>query len=201
MATRAGADAAEAYLGSSRELEIKIIGGRVERTVEAEDRGCGLRVSKGIRQGFASTTDLSRDGLCALVDASLAVAARVPEDPFAGLPEPSGRPYPELVLFDPVVDSLSWEHAASLAARTEEAALAVDARLIPGEGSTFVAARGEVAIASTLGVAAVYAGSHYALGCSPLAVHGDDRQRQSWHEARRFLSDLPEPEIVGRIAG
>jgi PmbA protein len=201
MAGRAGADAAEAYLGTSREIEIKIIRGRVERTMESEDMGCGLRISKGLRQGFASTTDLSREGLCALVDGALAVAARVPEDPYAALPEPPGRPYPTLSLLDPGIEELSWERAADLATRTESAALAVDPRLVSGEGSFFAAASGKVALASTLGVAAAYGGTHASLGCSPLAVHRGERQRQSWHEARRFLADLPAPETVGRCAG
>ena len=56
MARRAGADDAEVYLESSRELEVKVLGGRLERTTEAVDAGCGLRVGKGGRPGFASTT-------------------------------------------------------------------------------------------------------------------------------------------------
>lgn len=200
MATRAGAGASEAYLGRSREIEVKIRNGRVERTTDAGGTGCGLRVERGSRQGFASTTDLSREGLCALVEAALAIASRVPEDPDGRLPDAPGEPVLLLELDDPAVDALTWESAVELASRVEAAALAADPRITAGEGSTFSKSHGEVAIASSRGVNAGYSGTRCFLGCAPVAARNGERQRQFWQEGRRFLEDLPQPEEIGRLA-
>ncbi|HZE89493.1 MAG TPA: TldD/PmbA family protein [Verrucomicrobiae bacterium] len=200
MAGRAGADAAEALLEWSHEIEIKVVGGRLERTTEAVDLGCGLRVQKRGCPGFASTTDLSADGLRALVDAALAIAARVDADESASLPDPAPGVPPSLELLDPRLEDLPWDDALSLARRVEEGALAAGPAVKPGEGSAFARARGAVAVASTRGVRAAYEGSHCLLRSAPVAQSGSERQRQTWHEGRRFLADLPAPEEVGAAA-
>jgi len=199
-ARRAGADGAEAYMARSRHLEIKVVNGRLERTEESRDAGCGLRVERGIRQGFASTTDLSSQGLGSLVEVALAIAARAPEDPHGGLPEPEGTPSAALDLLDPEAESVPWATAVEMALRAEAAAVAADSRVTAGEGSTFARARGDVAIASSKGIRAGYSGSRCAIGCAPIAIEGGERQRQVWHEGRRFLSELPSPEEVGARA-
>ncbi|MBI3448052.1 MAG: TldD/PmbA family protein [Acidobacteria bacterium] len=200
MAGRAGADAAEACFEWSHEIEIKVIAGRLERTTEAVDLGCGLRVQRRGSPGFASTTDLSADGLRALVDAALAIAARVDADESASLPDPDAASPRPLELLDPRLDELPWDDGVALARRVEQGALAAGGGVTAGEGSAFARARGAFAVASTRGVRAAYDGTHCVLRSAPVAVRGGERQRQTWQEGRRFLADLPAPEEVGAAA-
>ncbi len=200
-AVRSGADAAEAYLSRSAEREVKVRGGRLERTVESASLGCGLRVERGCRHGFSSTTDLSGEGILRLVEAALAIAERSPEDADAALPGGAGSPPPVLELEDPALADLEFPRAVEIACRAEEAALGTDPRVTPGEGTTFASGRGEIAVASTRGIASAHAGTRCALACYPVAVAGAERQRQYWFESRRFLDDLPSPEEVGARAG
>jgi len=199
-ASKAGADAAEAYLSRSEQLEIKIVNGLVERTTESRSAGCGLRVERGQRNGFAATTDLTTRGLESLVETALAIAERAPEDPDGCLPETQGAIFPTLDLVDPELEAISFEQGVELASRVESAALASDPRMTPGEGSTFARGRGDVAIASTRGIEAAYSGTRCGLACAPVAVEGNERQRQVWHDGRRFFSNLETPEEVGRRA-
>src|SRR5262249_8998642 len=193
-------DAAEAYVSRSEDLEIKVRDGRVERSESSGGIGCGVRVEKGARQGFASTTDLSRDGIHAVVEAAPPIAARVPDGADGRLPDPRPSNGVDPEIFDPSIGAFGWERTLDLARRVESGARAVDPRVTPGEGSTASTGAGQVAVASTRGIAAAWAGTRCSLGCAPVAAEGQERQRQVWHEARRFLADLPEPEAVGRPA-
>jgi len=200
QALAAGADAAEAYLSRSWEREIKVRLGRLERTVEASGTGCGLRVDRGARQGFASTTELSSDGIRRLVETALALAAQAPEDPHGALPSRPPDPPPVLDLFDPAVPEVPFERGVELAAAAEEAALASDPRLTAGEGSAFVHSCGEIAVANTRGPMASFSGTRCSLACVPTAGQGAERQRQYWYEGRRFIADLPPAAEVGILA-
>jgi PmbA protein len=200
LARRSGADAAETYLSRFKETEIRVRGGRIERTTEAAGLGCGLRVDRGLRQGFASTTDLSPSGLDDLVSAALAIADRVPEDPHGPIPEAQPGTLAALDLFDQSVDTVDFDRCVKMARAVEEAALAADPRVTAGEGSVYAQAQGEVAIASTRGAAVSHEATSFSLACQPVAEAGGERQRLTWHESRRFLSDLPPPEVVGSTA-
>jgi PmbA protein len=200
-AMKAGADAAEACMSRVRRGEVRVRDGEIERTVSSDSAGCGLRVDMGVRQGFASSTDLSGEGVRRLVEAAVAMAGVAPEDPHGSIPEISAGPRDVPALEDPAVDEIRFDEAFRFALRTEEGALAVDGRIHAGEGSLFAHGRGEVAIASTRGAGSAYTGTHCTLVCSPVASSSGEQQRQHWHESRRFLEDLPSPEEVGSRAG
>lgn len=200
-AVRSGADAAEAYMSRSAEREVKVRGGRLERTVESANLGCGLRVEREGRHGFSSTTDLSGEGVLRLVETALAIAERSPEDADAAIPGGADLPTSALDLDDPALAEVDFSRAVEIACRAEEAALRTDPRVTSGEGTTFGSGKGEIAIAGTRGIASAHAGTRCALACYPVAVAGEERQRQYWFESRRFLADLPPPEEVGARAG
>lgn len=200
MAVRAGADAAEAWASWIQEREVRVRSGKVEKLIEADSGGIGLRVDRGRRQGFASSTDPSNEGLRELVDDSLALAAGSPEDEDGLIPDNPQAPAARLDLADPGLSSLDFDDGFDLARRSEEAALSFDGRITSGEGSTFAHGRRRVAIFSTRGTAASYESTLALLACHPIARSDHGLQRHSWYEGRRFLSDLPPPESVGRRA-
>ncbi|HXI04027.1 MAG TPA: DNA gyrase modulator, partial [Candidatus Saccharimonadales bacterium] len=119
-ALRAGADAAEAYLVGGRSTEIRVRGGRIERTVRSDGMGCGLRVDRGRRQGFASSTDLSPAGIRALAASAISLSRFAPEDPDVLIPEVKGADggvEPSDDLDDPELHGLSFERATEIARR------------------------------------------------------------------------------------
>jgi PmbA protein len=158
-------------------------------------------VDRSGRTGFASTTDLSPQGIASLARSAVAIAGSAPEDPDARLAAPSPAPLRDLDLHDPSVESLDFERGRGMAIEAERAALASDPRVGPGEGTLFAHSSGEVAIASTLGLAARYEGTRCLLSCTPVAEEAGRRERLSWFEGARHLSDLPPAESIGRRAG
>ena len=57
-ARKAGADAAEACLESSRSFTVKVQGGTIDSLKQSATRGLGLRVFVNGAEGFVSSTDL-----------------------------------------------------------------------------------------------------------------------------------------------
>lgn len=201
-ARAAGAHAAEAYLSRVRSWEVRVRGGSIERCVHSDGLGCGLRVDRGKRQGFASTTDLSRDGIRLLVDSALTVAAVAPEDPDALIPPAdTSKEVSVEDLEDPELLDVAFERALDLARRAQEGALAAHSSVRPGEGSAFSWGDGRVAVANSRGTRRSYGSTHCSLLSSPVAARQGEMQRQHWIEGRCRLADLPAPEEVGREAG
>src|SRR6266487_4053663 len=62
-ALRAGAEAAEACVQSSRSFGVEVNGGRIEALKHGATRGLGLRVIVGGAVGFVSSNDLSPTAL------------------------------------------------------------------------------------------------------------------------------------------
>ena len=84
-ATRAGADAADSVVVSSGSTEVSVRLGKIEDIQRSESGDLGLRVFVGSRSASASTSDLSRTAIDALVERTVAMARLAPEDPFAAL--------------------------------------------------------------------------------------------------------------------
>jgi PmbA protein len=203
-AKKAGAQEAEAFAQRSRQASATVADGEIEELSEAASKGVGLRVIRGDRLGFASTTDFSPEALEALVSRALALSKEAAPDPSHALP---GKR--ELGLKDRHVVGETWDDAVAelepgwklrAAFEMERAAKAQDARCARFEGSTAGEAVVESAIASTHGLCDADRGTHVYLSCSPVAVEGDQLQTASWGDHRRHLGDLESAEAVGREA-
>ncbi|HRK96405.1 MAG TPA: DNA gyrase modulator, partial [Rhodospirillales bacterium] len=84
-ASAAGAGDADVMVVDSTSISVSCRLGKTETLERAESVEAGLRVFIGKRQAMAASSDLSADGMAALVERSLAMAREVPEDPFCGL--------------------------------------------------------------------------------------------------------------------
>ncbi|HET8550437.1 MAG TPA: DNA gyrase modulator, partial [Bryobacteraceae bacterium] len=126
LATRSGATDAECTAVEYDEFSVNVRLGEVERLTDAGSRGVGVRVLVGRNAGSAYTSDLSPEGLRAMVDSAIASAAVTGEDPFAGLPDEQdlGRTNGDLQLFSPAVALLTTEEKIEQARRAEAAAMA-----------------------------------------------------------------------------
>jgi PmbA protein len=129
------------------------------------------------------------------------MARAAPEDPYCGLVDErylARGPAPELDQSDAARPTP--EQLLDLAKACEAVSLEVPGVVNSGgggassEASTFV-------YATSHGFEGYETATSYSLGTQPIAERGDDMERDYEWRTKRFFSDLPSPEQIGRIAG
>ncbi|MBI3002615.1 MAG: TldD/PmbA family protein [candidate division NC10 bacterium] len=197
-----GASAGDAILVESDTFAVQVRLKAIDKIKQARERRLGLRLFFGQRSAITATSDLSRDSLDRLLEETCAMAAATPEDPAAGLPEPSALAdqIRDLDLYDGAAFDLSLEERIALARRAEEAALAADQRITNSEGGDFEASAARICYANSHGFLGEYRSSSHALSVVPVAAANGQMQRDYWYTAHRKLSGLEAPESVGRTA-
>lgn len=197
-AVKLGAKAAEAYIGSSKELAIDVRNGAVETMKLAEDRGLGVRVFTGSQTGFAFTTELGDAALEETVLQALANARLAEPDPHRLLPAPAPD-YPQLDLDDPAIMQNTVEYKIEMARDMENQARARDNRVSIIESSTYQDGEVEVALVNSRGLDLYYRGSYCGLYIALVAGTGADSQTGfAMHYTLRF-QDL-NPGLLGQQA-
>jgi PmbA protein len=198
-AGKASADAADAMLVESRGLAVTRRLGQLEKVERAESHDLGLRVFVGRRQAIVSTGELDTAALDRLVEQAVAIARAVPEDSYAGLPEPDqiATSLPELALDDghePDANAL-----AELAGAAEDAARA-HPKITNSEGAEADWSRSRTTIAATNGFVGASARSSYSLSASVIAGANGAMERDYEFATVIRLADLPDPAALGRQA-
>lgn len=174
-ARRRGAQQAEAYISSSRELSVEVRNGGVETLKQAGERGLGLRVLLHNRMGFSYTTDLTPAGIEEVVERALANCRMAAEDPYLQLPGPSGV-YPRLDLYDPQIVGVPVKEKIRLAQLMEESARQYDPRVKVIESSCYHDAEALVTVANSSGISLSYRGAYCGLYIALAAVEGEESQ-------------------------
>jgi len=196
-AEKQGANQVEAYLESSRIIEVKIDKGVIRLAAEKLDSGCGIRVALGNQLGVSYITSILENDLeLASQDAIKAAGASVTDSDFKSFSSIKS-PYPKVQgLFDKQLDQMDCEQAVEIITRAVQASLEVsgtERNLIEGGftaeskmrvvvnsneiNGTSIETKTELDISSTLGT-------------------GEDKC-SSWEiQDSRFLADI-NPEKVG----
>ena len=206
LAMKAGASDAEAVVREGDEFSVNVRMGQVETLKESGSRGLGLRVFLGTRSASASTSDLTAEGICQLVEGAMALAKVTEEDPFTGLPETGEfgtciSNTGDLHLYYDDVYSLSGPERIELARRAEAAALAADPRITNSDGGSFEAATGRKVLANSRGFLGGYRTSYAGVSVAPLAMDANGAmQCDGWWSSARRLALLDTPEAVGQEA-
>src|SRR5258707_9949847 len=159
-ARKAGADAADAVAVRSVSLSVEVRDGEVEDSERAEGDDVGLRVLVGRRQAVVSTNDVKGNGAAALAERAVAMARVAPEDPYAGLADPSALAIerPDLDLLDP--DLPTVQRLEELALAAEVAALAVPGVAKSG-GASASGGIGGMVLGTSTGFHGAYLGSRH----------------------------------------
>lgn len=200
-AKSAGADAADAVLLDSISVSVGWRLGKLERLERSEGGDVGLRVLLGKRQAMVSSSDRSAAALDELVERAVAMARTVPEDPYAGLADPSelARDFLALDTCDSVEPSA--EHLLDMCKRAEDSARAV-AGVTNSEGADAGWGRSEVAFVASNGFAHSYAVTSGSLSASVLAGEGASGMERDYdYTSAVYMADLRAPEDVGHEAG
>jgi PmbA protein len=199
-AKSAGADAADAVIGSSISLSVGERLGAKEKLERAESQDLGLRVFVGRRQAIVSTSDFTKASLDELATRAVAMAKAVPEDPHCGLAEPGqlAKDWSKLDLCDTTEPSEAL--LTDLVRAAEDAARSVKG-VTNSEGAEAGYGRSDVAIAASNGFQGAYASSHFGLSVSVLAGEGTGMERDYDYSSTVYLADLEDPVKLGRSAG
>lgn len=201
-ARRAGAETADAMVVRGTSVGIDVREGRLEHAERSEGVDLGLRVLIGRRQACVSASDLRPETMAEMAERAVAMAREAPEDPTAGLADPTQltdrRDATGLDLCDPTPDPAPA--ALEEDARRAEAA----ARAHPGISQIDQASAGytrrEVWLAATNGFAGGYARTSRSVSCVAITGEGTGMERDWAAESRTHQADLPDAEAVGRLA-
>ncbi|MEI4485291.1 TldD/PmbA family protein [Frigidibacter sp. MR17.14] len=202
-ALKAGATAADAMAVDGTSLSIDIREGKLEQAERSEGIEIGLRVLIGGRQACVSASDVSARTIAEMAERAIAMAREAPEDPTAGLADPSqlarDTDAARLELADPAAEpDAAALQADALAA--EAAGLAV-AGVSKSQGASAAYSARRIWIAASNGFSAGYARTSRHISMTAISGSGTTMERDWAAEGRIFQSDLPSPEEIGTRAG
>jgi PmbA protein len=191
-------DGGEVFLRDGQSTTIDVRDGAVEDTITRGERGMGVRVIRGGRVGFAYTSDLSRDGIAACVDAAVEIAAVTEPDPDVAIAtEPIAAP--ELELYEAGLDERPIAERTAVALAVERAARETDARISGFRKTTYSDGTLSTVLATTAGVRGAYRETYFSVGTSPVASADGERQIGYHGDAKRRFAAL-DPVAIGRRA-
>lgn len=200
-ARRAGAGAADALAVEGRSQSIDIRAGRLEQAERAEGIEVGLRVLIGGRQACVSASDTSAATLERLAERAVAMAREAPDDPHAGLADPSqlarGWNIDALELADPTAEPSPAALEAD--ARAAEAAAMAATGIVQVEASAGYSFR-SVHLAASNGFAGAYSRSSRSISAVAFTGTGTGMERDYAGEGRTFQADLPAAADIGALA-
>jgi PmbA protein len=202
-ARAAGAEAADALVVRGSQSSVDVRGGRLEEAQRAEGVDLGLRVLIGRRQAVVSSSDARDATLAAMAERAVAMAREAPEDPSAGLAEPSQlvteRDAGALEIADPAPEPEPAELEAQ-SREAEAAALAVP-RVTQVEAAGAGWSRREVFLAASNGFAGGYVRTGRSLSCGAISGTGTGMERDWDWDSRVFADELRSASEIGRTAG
>ncbi|HEV2889876.1 MAG TPA: TldD/PmbA family protein [Frankiaceae bacterium] len=168
-------EAVEAFATHAVDTSVTAFEGEVEQLSSSETRGVGVRVVIDGRMGFASTSDVSEDGLAYALSEARSNAALGTPDPGNVLPSPSDfEPVPSI--FVSGLESVPAADKVAAALELERATRAAHELVAAVDSATYGDSRSSVAIASTTGVLAEYARTDVYAYAYAIARTGDETQ-------------------------
>lgn len=201
-ARKAGADAADAMAVDGTSLSINVRQGALEQAERSEGVDIGLRVFVGQRQACVSASDTRPETLATVAERAVMMARLAPEDPTAGLADPSQitrvTDMSGLEMFDPTEEP-SPDTLKEDALRAEAAAGRFEG-ISQVDSASAAYGRRRIYLAATNGFHGGYERTERMISAVAIAGEGVGMERDHCGESRIFAADLPEPEEIGRIA-
>lgn len=201
-AVRAGAVEAEATTAISDRFSAEARDATIVKLEQSVNRSLSLRVFLEGRKASLSTSDLTREGLRALVGAAVEAARYVAPDECAGLPAvPAPAPAGDnLGIY--YADVAARDSGAKLAdaQAMERVARAADARITNSNGSRVADAQTTLALVNSRGFSGSFRGTSVSRSSSPVAIDGESKRTASYGAAARGYEAIEAAEIVAGTA-
>lgn len=197
LAKQLGADGAEVAMSRQQGLSVNTRLTEVENVEFTNDGALGITVYQEGRKGSASTADLSENALQKTVEAAVNIAKYTSVDDCSGLADKEHLAFDvkPLDLYHP--ENLTTEQAIALAKNCEEVALASDERIQNSDGATFASFEGFKVYGNSHGQLVGYPSTRHSLSCVPIAVDGNEMQRDYYYTVDRQFSQLESAQQVG----
>lgn len=195
-----GATAADIVLSDSTSVSVTRRNGKPEALQRSEEAEIGLRVFVGRRQAIVSSSDRSAQALEQMTERAVAMAKIVPEDPYAGIADPSEicRAWPDLDLFDPTEAPV--EKLIDMADTAEAAAREIKG-ITNSDGAECGASKDISYYVASNGFVGGYASSGFSISVSVIAGEDDGMETDYDFDSAAFFQDLADPASIGRNAG
>jgi len=187
-ALKKGADAAEIYISTGRNLSVNILNKEIETIEEADSAGVGVRVIVGGALGFSYSNSLDLKSLDDTIEMAIRFARLTTPDDYNILPDLKDVTAVD-GLYDPEIENVTMEQKISMALELERMAMS-DARITKSSGSSYGESYGEIFISNSNGFTKSYKSSGCGLGVSVVAEKGDQKKTGGEFCSRRFFADL-----------
>ncbi|MCC6227267.1 MAG: TldD/PmbA family protein [Microthrixaceae bacterium] len=189
----------DVMMSRGRSTSVKVFGGEVESFTSAQSSGVGVRVILDGRVGFAHAGSLDADVVAEVLRDARDNVQFSQFDEWVGLAEPDGVDHVAHLQWND--DLVSMDPAAKIAAAIdlERRTCGLDPRVTGVRTAAWSDGAGEVAYASSEGIAVLDRGTSCSIGVQPLARDGDETQIGSAGDAARSAGAL-DPERVARDA-
>jgi PmbA protein len=185
----ADGEGVEAFAVHSVDTSVTAFDGEVESLSSSETRGVGVRVVVDGRMGFASTSDVTEDGLAYALSEARSNAALGTPDVGNVLPAPAS--YAAMSeIWVPGLELVTADRKVAAALELERATRAAHALITAVDTAAYGDSRSSVAIASTTGVAAEYARTDVYAYVAALARTADETQTGLGLTQGRSFDDL-----------
>jgi PmbA protein len=193
-----GANAAEVFLETNRNLSVNVLKSEIETIEEASSQGIGFRVFVDGKMGFSHCNDFSNKSLEETISKAIAFAKLSSPDPNNVLTDDKGITSID-GLFDPGISAITMEKKIQMALDLEKLAMK-DSRITKSSGAGYGESESEVFIANSNGLAKSYKSSGCSLGVSVVAEKGDQKNTGGEYCSRVFFSDLIPLENIAAVA-
>ena len=189
----------EIVLGESSGVSTAVRLGKVETLEYHLDVSFDVNLYMGHKKGYASSVDLSPQGLANTIESARRIAQYTQPDPYNGLAPKALMAFeaPDLDLYHPW--ELDSNHSIELATACEQAALD-QPHINNSEGAEVSSFQGESLYANSNDLIASQKGAKHSINCSVIAQR--DQEMQTAYEFSSALDsqDLEAPEWVGQRA-
>lgn len=195
---RLGADAAEVFLQTSRNLSIRVRNSDIETVQEAASRGVGFRVFVDGKMGFSHCNDFDDKALDDTISRAIAFAKLTSPDENNVLP--ANLPHNDIEgMYDPGIVEVPMDSKINMALEVESLAMR-DPRITHSSGASFGEGESEVFIGNSNGVLKSRKQSACSVGVSVVAEKGEERNTGGEYSSRRFFKDLEDLEVIASKA-
>jgi PmbA protein len=193
-----GANAAEVYLETSRNLSVQVLKSEIETIGEASSQGVGFRVFVDGKMGFSHCNDFSDRSLENAISKAIAFAKLSSPDENNVLTDDKGITSVE-GLFDPGISAVPMDIKIKMALDLEKLAMS-DSRITKSSGAGFGESESEIFISNSNGLIKSYKSSGCSLGVSVVAEKGDQKNTGDESCSRVHFADLIPLEEIAAVA-
>jgi PmbA protein len=194
-ALRRGADQAEVFVRSSKNLSVEIKDQSVDSFSSSSSFGYSLRIIRDRRLGFSYSTD--RKDADSVVGKAVEAAGYSDEDEYIDLPEETGKA--EVEIYDPAIAELKEEDAVAKVMLLERAAYDEDDRVKKIRSSSGSFTSSAVAVVNSRSISAEYLATSCSAQIMAVAEESGESQMGWYFEGSRFLRDISF-ESIGKNA-